>query len=110
MQCLRNIIQQVHQQNCKNSLVSVSVVHRRELAISICAECRGCHYKPTPMELSNTIKKPRGPGAGVLNEMILLPVMKSKMGMADVSLVLSCLNIKPPSDSLMQKKMNLMSD
>ncbi|KAH3861819.1 hypothetical protein DPMN_024770 [Dreissena polymorpha] len=62
------------------------------------------------MELSNTIKKPRGPSAGVLNEMILLPVMKSKMGMADVSLVLSCLNIKPPSDSLMQKKMNLMSD
>lgn len=110
MQCLRNIIQQVHQQNCKNSLVSVSVVHRRGLAISICAECRGCHYKSTPMELSNTIKKPRGPGAGVLNEMILLPVMKSKMGMADVSLVLSCLNIKPPSDSLMQKKMNLMSD
>ena len=39
-----------------------------------------------------------------------MPVVKSKVGLNDMNLVLSCLNIKPPSLHVMQQKLNKLTD
>jgi hypothetical protein len=59
--------------------------------------------------MTQSIKKARGPHAGALNEMVVLPVIKSKLGVSDIHLVLSCLNIKAPSKVLLQSKVNELS-
>ncbi|KAH3856621.1 hypothetical protein DPMN_099213 [Dreissena polymorpha] len=42
--------------------------------------------------------------------MLVLLVLKSKLGRMDVSLVLYCLNKKAPTKALLQKKFNNMSN
>jgi hypothetical protein len=60
--------------------------------------------------MSRQIPSKRGPGAAELNERLALPVAKSGIGMDEVSLIPTCLNIKAPSSSLIQKKVNKMCD
>lgn len=56
--------------------------------------------------MSALIKVRRGPGAAELNEMLVLPVLKLHVGITDISLMLSCLNIKPPSETVLHRKLN----
>ena len=60
--------------------------------------------------MSETVSQQRGPPAGALNSMLVLSVLKSKIGLDDATNVLTCLNIKPPSKSTLQKKLNSMAD
>ena len=42
--------------------------------------------------------------------MMLMPVVKSRVGLSDLNLVLSCLNIKAPSIRVLQRKLNKLMD
>lgn len=52
----------------------------------------------------------RGPPSNVINEGLILPALKSKVGPSDVSCILGCMNIKPPSQALIYKKFNSLCD
>jgi len=106
---LTELIKLVHKRSCKNSQTELKVISRTGLCLSIAVHCKSCHFISSAVEMTATIKKNRGPAAGALNEMVVLPVLKSKVGISDISLILSCLNIRPPSRSLMQTKVNLLS-
>ena len=56
------------------------------------------------------MKPQRGPDAGCINTMMLMPVVKSRVGLNDLNLVLSCLNIKAPSIRVLQRKLNKLTD
>ena len=61
--------------------------------------------------MSDMVKKAKGPLASALNEMAVLPAMKMKVGLADITTVLTCLNIKAtPQKKAMQLKFNAICD
>ena len=62
------------------------------------------------MDLFTTVPSSRGPDAGSLNVCLLIPVLKSKVGINDVVQVLSCLNIKSPDRRDLQRRFNRLSD
>lgn len=105
---LQELLQSVH--NCQLPAVKIKIVKRQGLHVIISGTCNYCKWSSPNFGMSDTIQKSRGPPSGALNEMALLPVMKSKAGIEDVRLILTCLNIKPPSYSCMQEKLNRMSD
>lgn len=109
LHCLGNLVSKVHKQHCANASTRISITQRHGLCVVLSVECLSCHFRSEPVEMSSRIKGKRGPGAGQLNEMLVLPVLKSRVGIADVSLMLSCLNIKPPSEAILQKKLNRAS-
>ena len=55
-------------------------------------------------------RKSRGEASGAINDGLTLATAKSKVGPSDLQLILSCMNIKPPSLSSMCIKMNSVCD
>ncbi len=47
---------------------------------------------------------------GTLNDSLLLPILKTKMGISDIIMCLACLNIQPPSKSGMHTTLNKLMD
>ena len=62
------------------------------------------------MDLFTTVPSSRGPDASNLNVCLLIPVLKSKVGISDVVQVLSCLNIKSPDRRGLRRRFNRLSD
>lgn len=95
---------------CKNALPVVTVHKRQGLCNTVCVQCNNCKFKSNMVELFTKVKKRRGPPAGILNDALLIPVLKSKMGISDIQLFLSCLNIMSPNKRVMQRKLNHLCD
>jgi hypothetical protein len=98
--CLHNLVREVHKQSCSKPCVKVAVTKRAGLCVTVQMKCSSCKYQAPPVNLTDTMKKSRGPAAGVLNDMLVLPVLKSKLGLMDVSLVLSLLKHKASNSSI----------
>ena len=110
MRKVTELINHVHRFTCKKSRVSVDVVNRTGLCVSFAMKCSSCRFRLEPFQMSDTVKKAKGPPAGALNEMAVLPAIKTKVGLADITTVLICLNIKAPSKKAMQLQFNAMCD
>lgn len=95
---------------CKNAVPVVTVQKRQGLCITACVQCNNCKFKSSMVELFTKHKKSRGPPAGILNDALVIPILKSMMGISDINLFLSCLNIKTPNKRVMQRKLNQLSD
>lgn len=110
MQNLKALVDEVHRQHCRNASTDLHVERRHGLCIQLTVRCRSCHFVSKPVEMSARLKRKRGIGASELNERLLLTVLKSRLGIEDVNLLLSCLNIKTPSKSVLQRKLNVIAD
>ena len=62
-----------------------------------------CKLKLPQCRLFTTIKK-------TINNALVIPVLKSKMGLNDVRFLLSCINDKPPAFCGLQRKLNKVAD
>lgn len=107
---LSDIIKAFLPHSCDNPSPSLDIVKRQGLCVSVHVKCLNCSFCSTKVDLFTTYKPKRGPNAGVLNASLLIPVLKSKVGLSDIDLILSCLNIKPPNRAGMQCKLNRISD
>ena len=95
---------------CQGASPSVKVVKRLGLCITIEVFCRNRSFISDAVDLFTTVPSSRGPDAGSLNVCLLIPVLKSKVGINDVVQVLSCLNIKSPDRRGLQRRFNRLSD
>ena len=110
---LELLIHEVQQHTCRHpNNVKLEMTKRHGLCITTRLRCNSCRNSSEPIDLFSqvTTKPKKGPTAGELNEGLLLPVLKSKCGVGDVRMVLACLNIKPPSKTMMHRKFNKTSD
>ena len=96
--------------NCDQPAPEVKIEKRQGLCITATVECSTCKFISPQCRLFTTIKKPRGPEAGSLNDALVIPVLKSKMGLNDVRFLLSCINVQPPAFSGLQRKLNKVAD
>ena len=95
---------------CLSASPSVKMVRRLGLCITVEVFCRNCNFISDEVDLFTTVPSSRGPDAGSLNVCLLIPVLKSKVGISDVVQVLSCLNIKSPDRRGLQRRFNRYSD
>ena len=107
---LTDIFNQVHRISCKRSKIRVVIEKRVGLCVYVSLKCVCCNFTTPCTPLTDTIKQHRGPEAGTLNRQVVLPILKSKVGIEDTINVLSCMNIRAPSKQLMQRKLNEMGD
>lgn len=108
---MAELVNHVHATTCKQSDIKVRIVKRNGLCVYASVRCNFCGYNGPVVPMSDTIKKQQtGPEAGALNQMAVVPVLKSKVGMDDVRTVLTCLGIKAPSSSTLQRKLNNMAN
>ena len=113
VQTLSELLSHMHaatSEKCANSNVQAKIIERKGLCVYMSIQCGNCNYKSPVMPMTETVKPKRGPDASVLNSMLMLPVLKSKVGLEDVSNVLTCLNIKAPSKTTMQAKLDQLAD
>jgi hypothetical protein len=118
--CNENIIVNVQQlqcllqasmlHSCASPCADLDIVDRQGICVSGILTCRNCAFSTDKVELYTKVKTSNGPDAGSLNSALLLPVMKSRVGISDQLLSLSCLNIKVPDSRGLQRKMNALSD
>lgn len=90
--------------------VGISVVERKGLCVSVIATCKDCGFKTPKTKLYTAVKSQRGPETGCINTMMLMPVLKSRIGINDLNLVMSCLNIRTPDERGLQRKLNKLTD
>ncbi|CAG2185821.1 unnamed protein product [Mytilus edulis] len=97
---------------CKSPDPSVQVVERNGICVSITVSCKNCSFRSVTIEMFQTIENTNtpGPNPGVLNEALAIPVIKTKCGASDIVFFLSCLNIQPPSLTLIQRKVSKICD
>ncbi|CAC5398216.1 unnamed protein product [Mytilus coruscus] len=101
---------------CEKKLKSpnptIQVTKRNGICVSITVSCRNCTSKSSQIEMFQRITNNNAPGPnpGELNEALEIPVMKTKCGPSDVVFLLSGLNIRPPSLSLINRKVNKTCD
>jgi hypothetical protein len=107
---LESIFQAFAIHSCDNPNVTLSLEDRQGLCISIKVVCRNCKFSTDVTKMYDVIKPSRGPSGGCLNSAILMPVMLSKIGISDILLVLSALNIRAPDKRGLQRKLNHLSD
>ena len=93
-----------------SNTVTVSNVERKGLCASVSATCKNCGFKTPKNGLFTAVKPQRGPDGGCINRMIVMPVVKSRVGLSDINLVLSCLYVKAPSICVLQRKLNKLMD
>lgn len=94
--------------NRANASTSISITQWQGLCVALSVECQSYHFRSDPVEMSASIKGRKvqepetkwNPYAASLK----LPV-----GITDLSLMLSCLNIKPLSETILQRKLNHIS-
>lgn len=110
IQSLGSLLQNSSDHHCENPAMNFYITKRQGLCITGRAECSYCHFKSTEVKLHTTFKKKRGPETGTLNDGLALALTKSKMGVADARLMMSCLNINPPDSRGLQRKLNQMCD
>ena len=107
---LTNLIIGFMPHNCSFPNPDVVMSKRLGICVSVKVVCTNCDFSSEPVKLYSTMKSPRGPDSGVLNNALLIPVIKSKVGISDIVTIMSCLNIQCLSRTVMQRKVNKMSD
>ena len=95
---------------CAKQNPTVHVDKRQGLCITASTKCATCGFKSGPTKLFTSIKQSRGPDSGGLNDALVIPVLKSKMGVSDIQYVMTCLNIQPPSGTCLRSKINRAAD
>ena len=88
---------------CLSASPGVKVVKRLGLCITVEVFCRKCSFISNAVDLFTTVPSSRGPDADSLNVCLLIPVLKSKVGICDVVQVLSCLNIVSQQERITKK-------
>ena len=58
-------------------------MERQGLSVSVVAKCNKCGFNTPKTGLFTTMKTKRGPDAGCNNTMMLMPVLKSRVGIND---------------------------
>ena len=86
------------------------MVKRLGLCITVEVFCRHCSLISDAVDLFTTVPSSRGLDAGSLNVCLLIPVLKSKVGISDVVQILSCLNMKLPDRRGLQRRLNRLMD
>ncbi len=110
VQQLQSLLQASLAHSCKFPTVALDVTDRQGLCVSAVVRCSNCKFSTDKVDLFNKIKNENGRDVGSLNSALLLPVMKSRVGIHDQLLTLSCLNVKPPDIRGLQRKVNSLSD
>ena len=95
---------------CARPCPEVRIEKRKGLCITAKTYCKFCKFQSEPIDLFTSILKRRGPTAGSLNDALAIPVLKSKMGVSDITYLFSCLNIQPPAPSGLHKIVCKASD
>ena len=97
---------------CNEFLPNIKITRRTGLCITVVSFCNKCYASSKEMAMYNNGGKwgKRGPTPGNLNQGLLLPVIKTKAGAADISFFLASLNIKQPSISGIYRNINKLCD
>lgn len=91
---------------CSKPESKIKTTKRLGLGVVASIECKNCRFKTKEFKLYE-----EGPnGKCKLNTATALPMLKTKMGPADVRFFLGALNIKPPSTTLLYKILNHAAD
>ena len=97
--------------SCTKPFPRTKIIKRQGLCIEIEVRCATCRFCTAQLPLYKQTKKgKRGPATGSLNDRLALSAMKTKVGGADISFILACLDVKPPSSSLLYEKINAAAD
>ena len=107
-----NFIVQHTKTGCMKPVIEIFKKSHLGICISAYIQCKYCMFKSTPVDLfdrSNTDSN-HGYPSGSLNDALGLACLKTKMGMTDIQFLLSLLSIKPPSITMLQRKVNKISD
>ena len=107
---MTQLIGHMHGIMCNQPKITTKITRRIGLCIFLSLECASCGYKSPSMPMSETTKPPKGPAAGALNDMLTLSVLKSKIGIEDASNLLTCLNVRTPCKTTLQRKLNRMAE
>ena len=109
---MSNLITAFQPHSCENAFPELKIEKRQGLCITVQVSCRNCSFVSNSIELFTTVKSTEtpGPDPGALNTSLLIPVLKSKVGINDVLHMLTCLNIKTPDRRGLQRKFNRLSD
>ena len=78
--------------------------------MTVTINCRNCGFETPKGALFTTMKSARGPDAVCVNTMMLIPVLKSRVGLNDLHLFLSCVNIRALDLGGLQRKLNQLTD
>lgn len=110
MDNLKSLVEEVHKPHCPACSMYIDIERRHGLCVQLTVCCRSCRFKSKPVEMSARLKTNRGVGGVGLNERLLLTVLKSRLGIQDLNLFLTCLNIKSPSKTALQQRLNSLAD
>ena len=97
--------------HCVKPDPQVNIVHRKGLCLTLNVLCKNCNFASDRVKMYEEIRRrSRGVASGAINDGLSLSTAKSKVGPSDLQLILSCMNIKPPSLSSIGMKMNSVCD
>ena len=95
---------------CENTCPTIKIAKRQGLCVTIQVTYKNCPFKSGLVDLfTRSNMSPRGPPAYTFNTSLLIPVLKSKVGISDVLLTLTC-DIQTPDRRGFQRILNKMSN
>lgn len=94
--------------NCRRQdSFNVAIAKRKGLCVCLQASCTNCGFDTGVHKLyTECTSNKRGPAAGCLNEGLSMATVKSKMGGTDVQMLMACLDIRAPSLTIINNKIN----
>ena len=108
-----NALHQWHNDRaCSEFNPATTITKRTGLCITLISYCTTCSASSSEMPMFGSGGRwgRRGPIPGDLNQGLLLPIIKTKAGPADISFFLASLNIRQPNMSSMYKNVNKLCD
>lgn len=105
---LKEFIKSSISHNCRRQdSFNVAIAKRKGLCVCLQASCTNCGFDTGVHKLyTECTSNKRGPPAGCLNEGLSMATVKSKMGGTDVQMLMACLDIRAPSLTIINNKIN----
>lgn len=105
---LKEFIKSSSSHNCRRQgSFNVAIAKRKGLCVCLQASCTNCGFDTGVHKLyTECTSNKRGPAAGCLNEGLSMATVKSKMGGTDVQMLMACLDIRAPSLTIINNKIN----
>ncbi len=105
---LKEFIKSSISHNCRRQdSFNVAIAKRKGLCVCLQASCTNCGFDTGVHKLyTECTSNKRGPAAGCLNEGLSMATVKSKMGGTDVQMLMACLDIRSPSLTIINNKIN----
>lgn len=105
---LKEFIKTSISHNCRRQdSFNVAIAKRKGLCVCLQASCTNCGFDTGVHKLyTECTSNKRGPAAGCLNEGLSMATVKSKMGGTDVQMLMACLDIRAPSLTIINNKIN----